>query len=490
MQQGGFPFPSHGAVAVLVFFWPWIGNGQVAIDSVSDVTDVAGQLIPTTAAPDQCDCNCCQVEERVFSEIMTLPGGKVLKHKCASPQRNENDENVLERCSATCFVDGGHEEGIEKFCLDACVPLAATIGGKCEHYEEATGMIDHNVDDALAGQLAATTGGATGGATEAAGGGWGDPGIAGEGLRNNLRSSTLGAGASGGSGVALSPAEIAERAAEVGKAEGWDTGFLTASRLRAQAGAAVARAAESGEHVRTASLSSKWDSKFLSQLALEVSPALGASEADAADAESNQSAAKEALVNSSAMVKEAEHDAPILLASTRNYAVEEIRRRLGPIIAQEAHAKAKRLGWDKPPSYGKLYAYHAGESIMQEASRALKRAMDSDDHASELEREVEYAGANIRDMKRLAAVMERQGADKEAWVELDRVAPETRRKHQLEAEALELRKLASKDRSRSLELKAKSAEKVREAWAEYAQTHPGSPAPPAKVIPLPVVVIP
>jgi hypothetical protein len=251
----------------------------------------------------------------------------------------------------------------------------------------------------------------------------------------------------------------------------WDLRPLVAGRLRAEAGAAMAHAAASGEQVRVAAHTAHRNVGFLGLLKPAAVAAAGSLVAGAASAEASSSTSLAAADEATAVMKQAEKEAPELFKSARELALKQIEAIAGPAADAEAQAYARRMAWDKPPSYGKLVAYRAAEPYGQMAAVALQRVSQYEARAAGLVKEAQEARESVKLLPKHAEAMEALGDRLGAANERQKAQAMLGKAEAMDEEAVRSKSIAQDARNAEERWRHASEEALSNAWGVYTKAH-------------------
>lgn len=411
-----------------------------------------------------CSCNCCQVVERLPSELVVQQDGSELKHKCANPVRAADDEAVIPECPSICTTDEGHLD-YNAFCSQGCFPTTATVGTECMAIPESALQ---SIDMGGAGVASPMTGGVAvvgASANEPSAADW-------QAEMEEERSDRIAAEFAAAAEAEKSGAEK-KGANEVV----FDLRTLSAARLRTEAAASSASVSASAEQVRGAGANIKRNAALLGRLRGAVPAAESELSAAASMAEANQTLAAEAASATKQVSMQAEKDAPQMLANIRNLAIQEIHMQAAVAAQAAARAYARRVAWDKPASYGRVVAYKAGEPFQVESSAAIARESQYRATAANYEGQAAAAVAQSDAISNQVGALESQGDKMGVMMGREQAEQLLKQSHYVEAQAVEASALADKSHAAALEWATASSAAVAAASQRYTLAHRTTPAP-------------
>eukprot|EP00929_Paragymnodinium_shiwhaense_P120187 TRINITY_DN92094_c0_g1_i1.p1 TRINITY_DN92094_c0_g1~~TRINITY_DN92094_c0_g1_i1.p1 ORF type:complete len:504 (-),score=127.01 TRINITY_DN92094_c0_g1_i1:147-1658(-) len=433
-----------------------------------------------------CACECCQVIERLPNQYVTKANGEIEKETCSFPVFPEDGEIRLsetaetERCPRECVapevlattttdapgpiktlvpssqsllrnttvqLSGLPYVIAEDFCTDACVPIVPDIGTKCQSLSDVT-----TTSLLPASNLGAPTG-----------------------MQPEGKDSSFGFGTEGSSDSGGPSTEILVTTPKPKGMIDFDLRPLVAGRLRAEAGAVMAHAALSGQHVKAAALSTKLDAGLTEKLQPVAAAAEGTLTGLGAGADQSSSAALLSADEATATMKKAEEEAPKLFAETRKLAMDAIQKKAAAAADAEATLYAQRKAWDKPPSWGKLVAYRAAEPYGQMAAIAKLRETQYAARAKDLDGQAVAVRASVQEIPAHAAAMEALGDKLGAAAEREKIQVAMQQASDLEREAERSRGVAEEAAASEARWQTASNEAVQKAWDIYQANHPPEP---------------
>eukprot|EP00927_Polykrikos_kofoidii_P039507 TRINITY_DN3386_c0_g2_i3.p1 TRINITY_DN3386_c0_g2~~TRINITY_DN3386_c0_g2_i3.p1 ORF type:complete len:551 (+),score=81.71 TRINITY_DN3386_c0_g2_i3:64-1716(+) len=439
---------------------------------VAHVNDVADMNMP------ECSCNCCQVIERTPSEQIVLPGGAVLSHTCGLPYRAEDDD-TSSLCPTMCHVpeDATFSSSTmdqTKFCDTSCLPVVAAVGTLCK-------FVPHNAMNQAALLPASLAGGIPGWASAAA------AAVAARALAERQMAGTVPGDSqreidrereeeAHTANQASRNDEVVEQTAIAAsdlQHTDVDLRTLIAGRIRAQAGAAMAHAATSGQEVRSFAHSANRGADLLGRFPGSLADEQGNLAGNSAAAKASASSAKEAAVESAGMAKVAEAEVSNLFITTRELTSRAIRLRAAKAAETAGWAYARRMAWDKPKAYRRIVAYRSGEPYAKVAAVAQLRASQYDYRAQELEREAQAARAQAKALTPQAHATDMMGDMLGAAVQQEKIHLAMDNARHLDYEAKQDRNIAADARRIEAMWRAASGQMVSRAAQFFSRNRAG-----------------
>jgi len=338
-------------------------------------------IVSTIMAPSvvPCSCDCCQVAERLPSEVERLHNGRTLNHKCVRPGLTLAHDPG--QCPGQCFLREAEvvlsaattAVDLVRYCLYRCKPAVPTVGGMCLRLTPDEMGYSSSWDGNGRTYVAANDSDAAA-QTEAQAAAVGESQASWQSVAEQ-RQAQLG-----------EEANEAEGAREEQARASWDLRKLISERLRAEAGAAVARGAAAVERVRVNGHEVARNAALVTQVEQAMSSEESQVEGETVASEANATAAEEAAASTAIVLKEARMAAaaPRLLRETRRLTAQLMERDVAAAAMEEAEAYASRAGWDKPDNYPRLLSNRASEPYMRDMATAVQRVAEYERYAKGL----------------------------------------------------------------------------------------------------------
>lgn len=359
-----------------------------------DMDDINKAFSPDSA----CSCDCCSVAKMSPLRFRTIETGEQITSECqkavvAPGTEQANDDAV---CPNMCQIPLSNavlksvqgEVDYNRFCRYNCQPFTDSPGTSCvqfdkEHYELAqkddTGNGKEVYIVPVLGIGSGYGSGPKGGAKKA---GADDEE---EAVAKKAAGPKESAGGGGDNAGEKKAADDKKKKAKGPPVEiVYDMRKLIAERLRAEAGAAVAAAANSAERVRINKWQAKENLKSLKKRRVRIGAQAGKVEAGIADVQAQKNVAVEAEQTAKKDLALARQLARDLPKNTKKLADEAIKKAVEPCAAQVAKARAQAKGLDKPEDWVKVVAARAANPYMQAVTAAVSRTAEYKAHADGL----------------------------------------------------------------------------------------------------------
>lgn len=428
------------------------------------VTDPAVSLLMA------CSCDCCQTVERSPDEWITYTTGKVAKHKCDRPMGSNEDT-----CPNTCSLSNADQTltsafaavDAKRFCLYKCKPVMSSVGVGCQRLtmnEMETSVTTNGngreflpltVEDSAV---------------------WDDTGRAGPAAAN------AGEDKSDWEKEAEEEVKVAEKAAveavkekQAGQEITYDYRKLTAERLRAEAGAAMARGASSGERIRLDQHTVDQTNVHMAQLVEALGPVMPIIQQTVGLVEANKSAAVEASAMVAKSFNEAKFLSKTVFATVKAETEAGIKTSAQAAATEEAKAYVTLQGWDKPEKWGRILAMRQAQPYMQAVSAGVQRADEYERYAKGLIGQAEGAQSTAAKLTTQANAMKAVGDQIQYAVEMKNVNDLLAKSRSLQAEAQGFWKTANDAQQSVPQWTAAAAKVVAYTGWRYAQSHPNKP---------------
>jgi len=338
-----------------------------------------------------CSCDCCMVAERPKNEEVVFADGTVLDKKCVPP----GNDISTGLCPATCKAsnaDAVLTAAVEtmdtsRFCSYKCKPSVMTVGSICIRLTAKEVAQTVNVDgngnaDAriMVGEQDAD---------------------AGQGL------------AEGGGGAPKKAKAAAAAPADDGGDQSarvrWDLRKVIAQRLRAEAGADMARAAATEQRVHSDKYVVTKDTDMALYVQKVLTPVAGKGQEAQVATESEAKTASEEAALAQTHLLEAEADSQSVVAETKKLVKAEIMKEAKAAAKQEAEADAYMQAWDKPDNWGKTLAQKAAAPYLTEMVNAITRTSEYDGFSRGLLAQAKSAQSQAQGLILHANQMKAQG---------------------------------------------------------------------------------
>merc|ERR1719160_1548912 len=158
----------------------------------------------------------------------------------------------------------------------------------------------------------------------------------------------------------------------------WDLRKVIAQRLRAEAGADMARAAATEQRVHSDKYSTDKDKELAQYVQKALTPVAGKGQEAQVATESEAKTASEEAALAQTHLLEAEADSQSVVAETKKLVKAEIMKEAKAAAKQEAEADAYMQAWDKPDNWGKTLAVKAAAPYLTEMVNAITRTSEYD----------------------------------------------------------------------------------------------------------------
>lgn len=392
----------------IISHW-WVVVGQEEPDQL------VAQVFPEVNSP-PCSCDCCQVSERFPSEVEELSNGQSWNYKCGRP--SETSSRCPSKCSLVhnevVFFAAKTAVDYSRFCLYKCKPMMMTIGTKCMRLSitetEVGESKDGNGKQYLPGRLPDVV---MKKEPEAAAP-LPEPGAVAAKKKplpmEALPEKPKWQKEAEEKQVQREEAVVAaERAKQQQFQVTWDMRKLVAERLRAEAGAAMAQGAASGERVRLNDHAVKRNLALMNQVKVAAAPLESGLAKNLASADTNAANAMEAARGVEEVFKSARSQVRTLLSETELLSRQMIQQQTVISAKEEAQAYAERSGWDKPDNYIRIVSNRAAEPYNQAMATAVQRVTDYVAASDRISNAAKATEAEAAGLESQAAKMEKKG---------------------------------------------------------------------------------
>merc|ERR1719160_1166558 len=156
----------------------------------------------------------------------------------------------------------------------------------------------------------------------------------------------------------------------------WDLRKVIAQRLRAEAGADMARAAATEQRVHSDKYVVTKDTDMALYVQKVLTPVAGKGQEAQVATESEAKTASEEAALAQTHLLEAEADSQSVVAETKKLVKAEIMKEAKAAAKQEAEADAYMQAWDKPDNWGKTLAQKAAAPYLTEMVNAIQRTSE------------------------------------------------------------------------------------------------------------------
>jgi len=201
----------------------------------------------------------------------------------------------------------------------------------------------------------------------------------------------------------------AERAKQQQFQVTWDMRKLVAERLRAEAGAAMAQGASSGERVRLNNHAVRRNAALMNQVKVAVEPLESGLAKNLALADTGAANAMEAAREVEEVFKNSRAQVRTLLSQTEQLSRQMIQQQTIVAAREEAQAYAKRSGWDKPDNYERILSNRAAEPFNRAMATSVQRVTDYLAAADRVSNAAKAEEEEAADLESQAAKMEKRG---------------------------------------------------------------------------------
>lgn len=378
-------------LGLLGFFFIEVAHAQngAGVPSDADSDPVVSEINKAEMQP--CSCDCCMVAKRYKSEEVSFSDGTKLESKCVPPAKDQENPYCTQTCKAS-EADSVITAAVQtmddtRYCNYKCKPVTNAPGDKCirltakenEMVEDDTGNGDdgnkiYAADVALerdAGTTAATVGG----------------------------------GAAAPAAAAADSSEGADNSAHVR----WDIRKVIAQRLRAEAGADMARAAATEQRIHSDVYVINKDKDMAEYVQKVLTPVEGKGQEAQVATEAEAKTAGEERAIALTHFREAQVDAKTVVEETKKLVKIEIKKQAMAAAKQEAEADAYMQAWDKPDNWGKTLAVRAAAPYLQEMVNAITRVSEYDGFSHGLLSQAQGAQSQAQKLVQHANLLKAQG---------------------------------------------------------------------------------
>lgn len=320
-----------------------------------------------------CSCDCCQVIRNPPGEQIVDANGTKLQFTCSYPFAGAASAQS-EACGATCYAEPSDQEktlfsvkgatDTQRFCNFYCRPTYGAPGSGCMRLNNAemsivaVGSGNGKKVHWATGRLNTT----------------GDKELSSDVINDMTQQAK----------ATLEQAKQAADAAALDQDVVYDMRKIIGERLRAEAGAHVARGFAAAQHV----VANEYGAKRAMMLTKKVSTALRGWDqkiaTDVFDTRSSTRDAKDAATAARGMYREVRKTYQEIINSAEEMAVAEIKKQTKAAAKREAEAQVVLQGWDKPANYAKTLAVKAADPYLKQMMDAITRQSEYESYAQGL----------------------------------------------------------------------------------------------------------
>jgi hypothetical protein len=347
-----------------------------------------------------CSCDCCRVVERPKFEVQAFDDGTVLDKKCVPPEENVvqrgDDVQDSEKCPSECKADNADRvltaavDGnldTSRYCEYLCKPAIDMVGGVCIQLteKEVAEHMDETGNGAEGAKIMAPANPAVDFAGPAAGSG-------------------------GPAAKAKAPDAPEDQAdADNGAHVRWDLRRVIAQRLRAEAGAEMARSAATEQRVHADTYIVEKDKEMARYVQKVLTPEEGKGQEAQVGTRSEADAAAIFTTTANRRLREAQVVSQTVVEETKKIVKAEIMKQAKAAAKQEAEADSYMQAWDKPDNWGKTLAVKAAAPYLTEMVNAITRTSEYDGFSRGLLAQAKSAQNQAQDLILHANQMKAQG---------------------------------------------------------------------------------
>eukprot|EP00746_Dinoflagellata_sp_MGD_P006141 gnl/MRDRNA2_/MRDRNA2_111962_c0_seq1.p1 gnl/MRDRNA2_/MRDRNA2_111962_c0~~gnl/MRDRNA2_/MRDRNA2_111962_c0_seq1.p1 ORF type:complete len:304 (+),score=93.72 gnl/MRDRNA2_/MRDRNA2_111962_c0_seq1:31-912(+) len=189
----------------------------------------------------------------------------------------------------------------------------------------------------------------------------------------------------------------------------WDIRKVIAQRLRAEAGANMARAAATEQRVHADKYVVTKDKEMALYVQKVLTPVAGKGQEAQVATESEAKTAAEEAALAQTHLTEAQVDSQTVVEETKKLVKAEIMKQAKAAAKQEAEADAYMAAWDKPDNWGKTLAVKAAAPYLTEMVNAITRTSEYDGFSRGLLSQAKSAQSQAQGLILHANQMKAQG---------------------------------------------------------------------------------
>lgn len=312
-----------------------------------------------------CSCDCCMVIPRAKNEVVTFTradGSDLsLNVKCAPATEETTQDSAEARCPLTCKASNADSVitasvstmDLSRYCTYKCRPAMETVGSQCVRLTQKENA-----------QMQDPTGN-----------GVGDQPVEmadAEVVAPKQKLEAPGPAAAAAPAPAPPPPEGEDESAHVR----WDLRKVIAQRLRAEAGADMARAAATEQRIRADRYATDKDKELAEYAKTALTPVSGKGQEAQVATEAEAKTASDELVIAQTHEREAAVESLKVVPDVKKQIKGAIKEAAWAAAKEEAAADAYMAAWDKPDNWGKTLAVRAATPYLQEMVNAITRVSE------------------------------------------------------------------------------------------------------------------